>query len=282
MQCLHNWCAGQNKIHQFLWIDWNKSTIDRDSIINGNSALWHSWSKLYHNDAIIDSNIAKAAQLCATGLRTEEAANLVALLFIRMILYFADYDRDHDYNYNGDHNNDALKSVLEIDINNFSFLGDQKVDKDPAYLIWDILWIEEHTTEDISSVAILVVCHLLIVVMIIMVAMVIIMIIMMEMMMELPARLDSPLYYSQFSAPTAPTGHTQLQTLLPGRKTQLLFRRSWLGEAAAGSWGCREEEEEDGEKELKAEAGDCWQTDFRDVLWVIELSCICVNVKLMC
>ena len=50
---------------------------------------------------------------------------------------------------------------------------------------------------------------LLIVVMMIMVAMVIIMIFMMEMMMELPARLDSPLYYSQFSAPTAPTGHTQ-------------------------------------------------------------------------
>ena len=60
-----------------------------------------------------------------------------------MILYFADYDRDHDNNCNGDHDNDALKSVLEIDVNNLSFLGDQKVDKDPAYLIWDILWIEK-------------------------------------------------------------------------------------------------------------------------------------------
>ena len=76
-----------------------------------------------------------------------------------MILYFADYDRDHDNNCNGDHDNDALKSVLEIDINNLSFFGDQKVDKDPAYLIWDILWIGEHTTEAISSVTILVVCH---------------------------------------------------------------------------------------------------------------------------
>ena len=56
---------------------------------------------------------------------------MVALLFIRMILYFADYDN----NCNGDHDNDALKSVLEIDVNNLSFLGDQKVDKDPAYLI---------------------------------------------------------------------------------------------------------------------------------------------------